>query len=386
MSDAPIRFERGDGDVFYDDAGRRYIDLFTAHGTVWLGHGHPAVLQALHDQADRGWVSGGLGSAALDCARSRLDGWFDDGHRMVALYSTGMEAAEFALRLVRRATGRRRVVGLAGSMHGKSIATAALGWDNAKAAAPDWVARVPFVGSVAEQAMLEQLERALRPRDVAAVFLEPLQASCGGQRASPEAYRELEAICRRHGTLLVFDELLTGLYRTGPRFFHADLGFVPDVVLVGKGLGNGFPVAAVVAAASLEVEPSMFPGSTFAANPLAAAAMGATLKALGALGTRALVDGIDATVGAELADLPGCILRGRGALWVLQLPEGWAAHQLAVDAYRKGVAVGATGRQLRILPPVTIAAARLEAAVTTLRAVVLERAHAAERPGGGSVR
>ncbi|HEY2155728.1 MAG TPA: aminotransferase class III-fold pyridoxal phosphate-dependent enzyme, partial [Isosphaeraceae bacterium] len=126
----PLRIARAEGDLLFDEEGRSYIDLFSAHGTTWLGHADRDVADAIARQLGRVWVTGGIETDVAAQARALVEGFFPPTHRLAALYSTGMEAAEFALRVARAATGRNGTVGFARSMHGKSLATAYLGWDD----------------------------------------------------------------------------------------------------------------------------------------------------------------------------------------------------------------------------------------------------------------
>src|SRR5262245_27701705 len=315
----PTRIVRAANDVFFDEDGRRYIDLFASHGTAWLGHCHPEITAAVADQLGRVWMTGTLETPSRVEARALLGTFFPPTHEAVALYSTGTEAAEFALRLARVATGKAGVIGFERSMHGKSLATAALCWDNPAGVAVPGFHRLPFVPACPEAESLGRAAALLAGGTVGAVFVEPIQGTAGGHRASDEFYRELHRLCREHGALLVFDEILTGFHRTGPLFFFTELGFVPDVVLVGKGLGNGFPVSAVVADKRYPVVPAMFPGSTFAANPLAATAAAATLRQVRALDLRARVGRIERSIRAALAPLEeaGLAVRGAGAMWAV---------------------------------------------------------------------
>jgi acetylornithine/succinyldiaminopimelate/putrescine aminotransferase len=209
---------------------------------------------------------------------------------------------------------------------------------------------------------------------VSAVFVEPLQASGGGHAASTPFYNELARLCSRHGALTIFDELLTGFYRTGPAFFFANLDFVPDVILIGKSLGNGFPVSGVVVDRRFPVSPAMLPGSTYSGNPLAATAVRATLRQLRSLDVPARVKAIEDVVVEILGPLRdrGIALRGRGALWVLELPEQNDVEATVIAIYERGVAVGFTGRILRLIPAATIDLSRLRRACSII-AEELER-------------
>jgi 4-aminobutyrate aminotransferase-like enzyme len=351
----------GRNDLLHTVDGGVLIDLFAGYGAAWLGHAHAEVTAAVARQLDRLWLAGGLPTPALAEARAALAPWFGPGLALAGLYSTGMEAAEFALRLARVHTGRAGALGFDGSMHGKSFATAALGWDNGEAATAPQMRRLPFLKTVGEAAALDALRRALADGTVGAVFVEPLLGSSGGLQASPGWYREVAALARAHGALLVCDEILTGFHRTGPAFAFQALGLAPDVVLFGKACGNGFPVSGVMAAERIALEPRMLAGSTFAGNPLAATAVAATLGCLARLNAPARVAAIAHTVRAHLGwlDATKAALRGAGALWVVELPAHVPTEPLVEAIYGDGVCVGWYGRQFRLMPALTIEPAHL---------------------------
>lgn len=363
------RIVRAENDLLFDEVGHRAIDLFSAHGAAWFGHAHPAVAACIEAQLRNVWITGGLETPVFVEARRLIEGLVPASHGLASLYSTGMEAAEFALRLARVSTGKPGAVGFERSMHGKSLATAFLGWNNHDAVALPNFERLPFVPQCSEVELLVRLERVLARGTVGAVFVEPLQGCGGGHAASAGCYQEIARLCAVAGALLVFDELLTGLHRTGPAFYHTPLGFVPDLFLIGKGLGNGFPVSAVIAHRRLAIEPAMLPGSTFAGNPLACAAVVGALGLVPSLDLPARVAAIERAITDWLADVChwGVALRGRGAFWVLELPSSWDAGALVADLYRQGVAVGVAGRLLRLLPAATIAPAHLNLACSLIR-------------------
>lgn len=365
----PLRIARAENDLLFDEEGHRYIDLFSAHGTTWLGHADREIADAVARQLGRVWITGGIETGVAAGARAAVQGFFPESHGLAALGSTGMEAAEFAIRIARAATGKNGAVGFARAMHGKSMATAYLGWDNRDGLHLADFVRLPFVPDLPEDAILAGLAEALASRPISAVFVEPIQGCGGGHRASDRFYREVARLCAGRGALLVFDEILTGFHRTGPPFCFSTLGFVPDIVLIGKALGNGFPVAGVVVDRRYPITGPMLPGSTFAGNPLASAAVVATLAKLRTLDLPALVAAIERTVVAELGPVQeaGVKLRGRGALWVLELPPGWDVEPIVFAIYRRGVAVGYAGRHLRLLPAATIDPGRLAEACAIVR-------------------
>jgi acetylornithine/LysW-gamma-L-lysine aminotransferase len=362
------RIVRAANDLLFAADGQRYIDLFSAHGATWLGHCHPGIVAEVAAQLDRVWLTGGLGSEVLEQARAQVESFFPASHGVAAFYSTGMEAAEFALRLARVTTGRTAAVGFENSMHGKSLATAYLGWNNRDGVRLPDFHRLPFVHRASEDDILSELGETLRQQPVGAVFVEPLQGSAGGRMASDRFYREVARLSREAHALLVFDEILTGFYRTGAAFRFLELGIAPDVVLIGKALGNGFPVSAVMADRRYALRSEMLPGSTFAGNPLAGAAVSATLKHLRALDVTGRVAAIAQTVMRRLGWLGDTelALRGKGALWVIELSEAIDVAAVVVAIYGAGVCVGIAGRQIRIMPAATIEPANLEHACTVV--------------------
>ncbi len=272
------RITTADNEIIVDDSGHQVIDLFSAHGTTWLGHCNPNIVAAVSEQLRRVWITGGLGSAAHVEAKSLVESFFPSSHGLAGFCSTGMEAAEFAIRIARSATGRNDVVGFEKSMHGKSMATAYLGWDNRDGLNVPCLHRLPFIQAHSEEEVLERLEKTLEGALAAAVFIEPMQGSGGGHMASSGFYEAAVRLCRKHGALTVFDEILSGFHRTGRAFLFCDLAETPDIILIGKAMGNGFPVSGVIARRDIAITPAMLPGSTFSGNPLAAAAVVATLK------------------------------------------------------------------------------------------------------------
>ncbi len=365
---AALSIAAADNDRLIDEHGRSYIDLFSAHGTTWLGHANPAIAAELTEQVQKLWIAGGLATGVAGEARRTVEEFFPSSHHLAAFYSTGMEAAEFALRVARGVTGRTGVVGFERSMHGKSLATAQLGWNNHDGVSLPYVERVPFVRTHSEDEILSRLADALSTGAVSAVFVEPLQASGGGYLASAQFYNKLAHLCSRQGAITIFDELLTGFYRTGPPFFFSDLDFVPDVVLIGKSLGNGFPVSGVVVNRRFPLTSAMLPGSTYAGNPLAAAAVRATLRHLRSLDVPARVQAIEEIILETLGHIRerGIALRGRGALWILELPEEADVEATVIAIYERGVAIGFTGRILRLLPAATIDLSRLRTACSII--------------------
>ena len=370
----PPCIARAENDLLFDEQGIRYIDLFSAHGATWLGHSNPEIASAMRAQIEKVWLTGGLPTKVGDEAKASVEGFFPLSHGLAGLYSTGMEAAEFTLRIARIATRRVGAVGFERSMHGKSLATAYLGWDNHDGLSVPFLNRLPFLPNYTEGQVLTQLQEVLREEQVSAVFIEPVQGCGGGHAASKEFHRDVFRLCSENGALLVFDEILTGFYRTGNPFFFSDLGFVPDIVLLGKAMGNGFPVAGVIVNKKYAIQSAMLPGSTYAGNPLAACAVSHTLRRMRLIDMPQRVALIENAVAEILGPLRklGIAVRGRGAIWILELPAGDDLNPIIADIYRRGVCVGFTERQIRILPPATIEIGNLVTACGVVRDVLCE--------------
>lgn len=345
---------RGEGSTVHTRDGRALTDLACGFGSVFLGHAHPDIVAPVQDQLARIWSGGSYPTAIQEEARSLIADLLPPGFRPCGLYSTGMESVEFALRIAASHTGRNHFVGFACSMHGKSTLTAGLCWENASIGS-DRAHMLPFIGSVPEADILDRLATLLATGTIAAVLVEPIQGSNGCLRASPWFYRQLIELCRQHGALSIFDEILTGLYRSGPRFCAEMLGASPDVMVFAKCLGNGFPVSSVAVLDHIPLRPGALPGSTFASNSLAAAAVVATLRLMQRLPMQELVADIELVLEQALhpCRLAGIGVRGSGALWALELGSHVEMVPLLQEIHQR-VLVTAQRQFIRLLPAANI--------------------------------
>lgn len=364
---------RASNDLLWTDEGEVLIDLFSAYGANWLGHCHPRITRALTEQLSMPWSLGGLRHQAAVDAHAALARYCPEGLYPGGLYSTGMEAAEFAMRVARAHTGRNAIIGFERSMHGKSAATATLAWDNGDGFSLPHCRRLPFVDTASEADLLANIQGQLEIGDVGALFLETLQGSNGALEASPAFYQAMGKLLHDHDVLLVADEILTGFYRTGPRFRFELAALQPDIVLIGKGCGAGFPVAGLLVRDEIVISPAMLPGSTYSGNPLACAAVAATLSVLDELDVVRMVTDIGQRVEHYLSGASGgARLRGGGALWMLEFASPQVTAHIVRQCYQGGVSVGFSGRHLRLLPAVTIEPGNLERACLII-AQILKR-------------
>ena len=368
-----VYFDRGENDILFAEDGAEFIDLQTGFGAVILGHSNPNIVPHLSAQIDKIWTTGRLPSKVVESAQAALQEFLPAQLVPTMFSSSGLEAAEFALRIASVITGRSAFIGFARSMHGKSVATIELCWPSQFGTIPGFHC-LPFLPEVEEQDVLANLEAVLSSEKVAGVFIEPLLGSSGGYSASPAFYQQAIALCERYGALSVFDEILTGYYRTGSRFCAEHLGVTPDILLSGKAVGNGFPVAINALHERYSLTPAMLPGSTFSNNPLAAAVVGATLREMERIDMPAKISSISDTIPGYFNDLAelGVVLRGKGALWILQLPFQQAGQLILEKCLDRGVLVSASGEFLRILPAATIEPENLERACGIVKQASIE--------------
>ena len=350
----PPVLARGSGSLLHAEDGRTLVDLATGFGAVFLGHARPEVTASLQEQAGRLLTCGRHPTAAEARVDRLVSALLPAGLRTGGLYSTGMEVVEFAMRVAAVHTGRSEFAGFARSMHGKSAMTAALCWSNSPLRIPN-AHVLPFLPQAAEAQVLEELATLLATGRIAALLVEPIQGSNAAHEASADFYRRAIDLCHAHGALCIFDETLTGLHRTGPTFYLEKLDRLPDMLLFAKSLGNGFPVSALALREEIAIKPAALPGSTFSGNPMALAAVEATLGVMATLPMGERIAAIEAIVRATLGRAqPGLALRGRGALWCLDFDDR-ARMQRAADAIRDAGLLVTTGdRFIRVLPAATI--------------------------------
>ena len=291
MAGGPLVFERGDGPYLIDADGNRLIDYYCGMGAMILGHTPKAVAQAVKNQVDKGILYAGQSEIEFEAARILCERI--PSAQRIRFGSSGSEVAQAAFRLARAATGKRVILKFEGHYHGwfDNIL-----WSTAPAqnAAGPEDAPVLVPGSVGQDAMdaagldvigwnnLERLEARLAKGDVAGVIMEPAMCNQGAIEASTGYLQGALAACRRHGALLIFDEVITG-FRLDRSGAQARFGVTPDLSIFAKAMANGFPVAAIVGRADLLdmfVKGGVLHGGTFNAQPVTMAAMVAVQQAL----------------------------------------------------------------------------------------------------------
>jgi acetylornithine/N-succinyldiaminopimelate aminotransferase len=356
-----LAFERGEGVWLVATDGDRYLDFTSGVAVNALGHAHPHLVAALTAQAQKLWHVSNLYEipeaervAERLCAASFAD--------VVFFCNSGAEAVEGVIKTARKYQAvsghpeRYRIITFEGAFHGRTLATLAAGGQkkylDGFGPVVEGFDQVPF-------ADLEAVKRAIGS-ETAAIMIEPVMGE-GGVRTNPPPFlRALRELCDEHGLLLIFDEVQSGMGRTGELFAHQRSGVTPDVMALAKALGGGFPVGACLATA--EAAKGMTAGthgSTFGGNPLAMSAANATLDVMLAPGFFDHVNRIAILLKQRLAEIkdryPSVIAEVRGEGLLIGLKALVPAGEL-VDAMRaeKMLTVAAGDNVVRLLPPLIV--------------------------------
>jgi predicted acetylornithine/succinylornithine family transaminase len=364
----PITLVEGRGVLAKDDQGREYVDMVAGIAVNLLGHAHPAVAQAVAEQAARLVHTSNLyySEPQVQLAKRLVELSFPS---RVFFANSGAEANECAIKIARkwgklRRNGAYEIITAEKSFHGRTLATiTATGqpkYSEPFSPLPAGFVHVPYgeLGAVVE---------ATTDLTVA-VMLEPIIGE-SGVIVPPDGYLEgVRAWCDEQDLLLILDEIQTGLGRTGTWFAHQQHGITPDVMTLAKGLGGGVPIGACLAAPRADVLEAGDHGSTFGGNPLACAAALAVLRTLGEDGLVQRSLEMGELLAGELKELEGVQeVRGRGLMQAVVFREP-IARELQSKCLEEGVIVNATDdRTIRLVPPLVISAEEIDRAVAAMR-------------------
>ena len=388
-----LAFERGEGAWLVSTDGERYLDFTSGVAVNALGHAHPRLIAALAEQAQKVWHVSNLYEVpeAERVARRLCEASFAD---VVFFCNSGAEAMECSIKMARKyhsandAPERYRIITFEGAFHGRTLATLAAGGQKKylEGFGPvvDGFDQVPF-------ADLDAVKRTIGPA-TAAILIEPIMGEGGVRVVEPSFLRALRELCDRHGLLLLFDEVQTGMGRTGELFAYQRTGATPDIMALAKALGGGFPVGACLATS--EAAKGMTTGthgSTFGGNPLAMSVANTVLDIMLEPGFLDRVRRTSLLFKQRLAEIkdrhPSVIaeVRGEGLLVGVRAVVPAAA---LVDALRaeKMIAVAAGDNVVRLLPPLIVSEAEIAEGVARLDracARLSREALSAPAAGGG---
>jgi acetylornithine/N-succinyldiaminopimelate aminotransferase len=360
-----LTFVRGQGTTLYDGDGRAYLDFLAGIAVVGLGHCHPAPLAAAHAQLERLWhVSNLYWTEPMVELAERLSA--RAGGARAFFCNSGTEAVEAGLKYARKATGRPGVVALTGSFHGRTLgALSVTGQPGKREAFEPLLPHVQF----ADPNDVGSLEAAVSP-ETGCILLELVQGEGGVHVLEAAFVAAARSLADETGAVLLFDEVQTGVGRTGAFFAHEHVGVRPDALMLAKGLANGLPIGCLLV---VDEAPEGFaPGdhaSTFGGNPVTCAAASAVCDEL--------TDELLATVtanGLVLADglgaLPG-IREVRGAGLMLGAELDRPAADVVAACAERGLLVGTAGADvLRLTPPLIVTTAEIEHALGVLEEVL----------------
>jgi len=363
----PVSFERGSGTRLWDTEGAEYLDFLCGISVSSVGHCHPKVVEAIRDQAGRLLHVGNLyftepmTRLSDRLAESSLGGG-------VFFTNSGAEANEAALKLVRKARQGGDIVVVHGGFHGRTY--------GALSATPQESKQAPFAPLVPGFRAVEPTADAIAgtvDEHTAAVVLEVIQGESGVRILGDDVLRAAREACDAHGAALVFDEVQTGMGRTGTLWAYEQVGVVPDALTTAKALGGGLPIGALVTNERLaDVFAPGDHGSTFPGGPVVAAAALAVFDILDDEELLARVRELGEHLRGRLAELPGVTdIRGRGLMNAFDLVDGGAPDVARRALLEQRLVVNATGpATIRLLPPLVVTEAELDEAVARLGALL----------------
>ena len=352
----PIAAERGEGVWIYTDNGHRYLDLYGGHAVAGTGHCHPHVVNALREQAGQLlFYSNLVYSGARARAAEKLVSIAPEPLAKVFFCNSGTEANENAMRMARMMTGRQQIITFSGGFHGRT----------ADAISATFLGKYRELGKPnvpghieAEFGNIDSV-RTLADDTIAAIMLEPIQSMAGVRVAHPDFYRSLRTLCDERGIVLIYDEVQTGIGRTGEWFFagsDAGASVVPDIVTLAKALGSGVPVGACLdteAIASHIKENDL--GTTFGGGMLAMAAVRATVEAIEMDRMLANVKRVEAYLRSRLREMKQVVaVHGLGFLLGIEFAQKAAPIHQALLEGKIITGTSSNPKVLRLLPPLCL--------------------------------
>ena len=342
---------KGEGNYIWDENGTKYLDLYGGHAVISVGHSHPHYIRRMTDQLNQiGFYSNSVQIPQQKELADKLGKLSGCPDYQLFLVNSGAEANENALKLASFVTGRKKIVAFKKGFHGRTSAVVAV-TDNPKIIAPvnetDNAVILPFND-------LELLEAQLKTKEIAAVIIEGIQG-IGGIHVPAEGFLvETEKLCKQYGTLLILDEIQSGYGRSGKFFAHQYTSVRTDIITVAKGMGNGFPVGAVLIAPEIKPWHGML-GTTFGGNYLACAASLAVLEIMESEHLVENAEEVGSYLIAKLKEIPGIKeIRGLGLMIGLEFNQqiNDIRHSLLNKHH---IFTGVSGANtIRLLSPLTL--------------------------------
>jgi len=369
FNEKPIEIERGDGAYVYDDGGTEYLDMGASYACVPLGHGHSAVQSAVTEQLEKiTYVQASYPNAERTALYDLLADTAPDPIDKTWLCNSGTEANEAALKFARSATGNSKIVATMQGFHGRTMGALATTWKNKyKKPYEPLIGDVEFVPYDDSEALDEAVDE-----DTAAFIVEPVQGEGGINPASDGYLEAAREITEDASAALIFDEVQTGMGRTGALWNSQRAAVAPDMITAAKGLGNGLPVGATLCRDWIAEDYGSH-ASTFSGGPVISAAAGATVSTIiedsvpgnaAVMGDYLLTE-LEAAIGDEVRDI-----RGEGLMIGVEVGRGANAALKELALNHQVLALPAGRTVVRLLPPLTIDEAHADAVVDAMAEVV----------------
>ncbi len=353
----PVSFVKGENAILYDENGRSYIDFSSGIAVTNLGHCNRRVVEALKEQAEKLWHVSNLYHIPnqAELARIIVENSFEG---KVFFCNSGAEANEGAIKFARLwgkkfKDGAYKIITATNSFHGRTIATiSATGQDKVKRGFEPLLEGFTHVPYNDIDSLIEAIDS-----ETVAVMLEPIQGEGGVSVPSERYMQKVREICDKYNILLILDEVQTGIARTGKLFAYMHFGIEPDIMTLAKGLGNGFPIGAIVANKKVveAIEPSVH-ASTFGGNPLATTVALEVMRIIVEEHLWERAEKLGKIVFNRLREISHKIsdLRGKGLLIGVELKDK-SSREITLKCLEKGLLVVPAGeRVVRLLPPITI--------------------------------
>lgn len=351
-----IAVARGHGSWVWTSDGEKYLDLYGGHAVCGTGHAHPHVVRAIKEQAEKLLFYSNLVYSEIRArAAEKLVSIAPSGLAKAFFCNSGTEANENAMRMARLTTGREKVVTFHGSFHGRtadSISATFLGKYRE-------IGRPNVPGHVAAEFGDIASVRAVVDDETAAIMLEPIQSMAGVREADPSFFIELRRLCHDRGIVLIFDEVQTGMGRTGNWFFAGSElagGVIPDIITLAKSLGSGVPVGACLVTAPLADSIRINDlGTTFGGGMLAMAAVIATIEAMEQDGMVANARAVEEHLRSSMVSATGVNgVKGKGCLLGIQFAEPCTEIHGKLLKSRIITGTSSDPNVLRLLPPLSV--------------------------------
>jgi acetylornithine aminotransferase/acetylornithine/N-succinyldiaminopimelate aminotransferase len=368
----PIVAERGEGVWIFASNGDRYLDLYGGHAVAGTGHCHPHVVKAIQEQTEKLlFYSNLVYSEARARAAEKLVSVAPGLLTKAFFCNSGTEANENAMRMARMSTGRENIITFSGGFHGRT----------ADAISATFLGKYREIGKPNvpghRQSEFGDIDsvRAVADQSVAAIMLEPIQSMAGVRDAAPSFYRGLRELCDERGIVLIYDEVQTGVGRTGAWFFagsEASDGVVPDIITLAKALGSGVPVGACLVneKIALHIKENDL-GTTFGGGMIAMAAVVATLEAIENDRMLENVRTVEAYLRERLKEVEQVVnVHGRGFLLGLEFADKAKPIHEALLAHKVITGTSSDPKVLRLLPPLCLQREEVDLFVETLGRLV----------------